>query len=203
MNASARYDNPPLLLAGLTAVFIGYLTVWLPGPAAGLSFLGVELGEWIKFLGVGQTRNLFYLPPITLALSLVALAATWPNGRWQTWTLRGLALAVSLLAFPALPAIRGEPTGEWALRLALIGLVGLLALLTGLVVQLRRPRLVWGALAALGGVGALAPLWLYLTIRPLVSQAFGAPVGIGIGVWLNGVGHLLLAAVSLLKLRTA
>ena len=40
-----------LLLLGFTAVFIGYLSVWLPGPAAGLSFLGVELGEWIKFMG--------------------------------------------------------------------------------------------------------------------------------------------------------
>ena len=39
-----------ILLLGLTAVFIGYLMVWLPGPGAGLSFLGIELGEWVKFI---------------------------------------------------------------------------------------------------------------------------------------------------------
>lgn len=191
-----------VLLAGLTAIFVGYLMVWLPGPAAGLSFLGIELGEWIKFLGVGQRRNLFYLPPITLGLMLALLAAMWPNGRWQTWAMRGLAVAVSLLALPAVPAIRGEPRSEWLLRLVLIALVGAVVVLTGLTGSLRRQqRLFWLLLVGLGVVGALAPFWLYLVVRPLISQVFALPVGIGAGVWLNGGGHLLVAAASLFQLK--
>ena len=51
---AARWRPPSrlgLLALGLTAIFIGYFLVWLPGPGAGLSLIGVEVGEWIKFLG--------------------------------------------------------------------------------------------------------------------------------------------------------
>ena len=102
-----------LLFAGLTAVFVGYFAVWLPGPAAGLRLIGLELGEWIKFLGVGQSRDLFYAPPILLGLIMVLLTAGWDNRRWQTWLFRLLAIGVSLLAFPAVAAITTEPRSEW------------------------------------------------------------------------------------------
>ena len=158
------------------------------------------MGEWVKFLGVGQSRNLFYLPPITLGLMLALLTAGWPNGRWQTWAMRGLAATASLLAFPALEAIRDEPAGEWWLRLQLIGLVIVVALAIGAGRRLWRTSLAWLPwllLALLGVGGALLPTWVYLSVRPLVSQAVGLPVGIGFGVWLNGGGHLLVAVVTL------
>lgn len=192
-----------LLSLGLTAVFVGYLAVWLPGPAAGLQFIGVEMGEWVKFLGVGQNRNFFYLPPITLGLMMVWLSAGWRNGRWQTWTMRGLAAAASLLAFPALEAIRDEATSEWLLRLQFIGLVMVMALVVGAGGRHWRMSLAWLPwllLALLGLTGALLPTWVYLSVRPIVSRAVGLPVGIGFGVWLNAGGHLLVAAVSLWKL---
>ena len=46
-----------ILNASFTVILVGYLVVWLPGPAAGLQFIGVELGEWIKFLGVGRKHD--------------------------------------------------------------------------------------------------------------------------------------------------
>ncbi|MEJ2749224.1 MAG: hypothetical protein P8183_15165 [Anaerolineae bacterium] len=110
-----------LLLVGLTAVFTAYFLVWLPGPAAGLQFIGVEIGEWIKFLGVGTGRNWFYVPPVTLGLMLVLTTLTWPPHRWQNWAMRGLGVVVSLLAFPAIGAIRFEAASEWQLRLLMIG----------------------------------------------------------------------------------
>ena len=192
-----------LLFLGLTAVFVGYLTTWLPGPVAGLQFIGVEMGEWVKFLGVGQSRNLFYLPPITLGLMIALLTAGWPNGRWQTWAMRGLAVAVSLLAFPALEAIRDEPASEWRLRLQLIGLVIAVALAVGAGRrhwQTSLAWLPWLLLALLGVAGAALPIWVYQSVRPVVSRAVGLPVGIGLGVWLNGGGHLLVAAVTLRQL---
>ena len=194
----------PLLIGGLTAVFIGYLSVWLPGPGVGLSFIGVELGEWIKFLGVGQSRNWFYLPPITLGLIIALLTTSWSNRRWQTWMMRGLAVGISLFAFPSIEAIRFEPTSEWLLRLTLIGLVTVVVSFSGIVARgipkTWQPKPLLILLGVLGLVGAIMPTWIYLTVRPIVSQAIGLPVGIGLGVWFNGVGHLLVTAVALYHL---
>lgn len=191
-----------LLFAGFTAVFVGYFAVWLPGPAAGLRFIGLEIGEWIKFLGAGTSRNWFYVPPITLGLMLAVLTAGWRNGRWQTWLMRVLAVAVSLLAFPAVEDITGQFWHEYMLRVYLIGLVILAAGVSSLLAW-QRPlhRSVWWLLALTGLVGAIGPTWYYLVARPAVSTVLGMPVGIGSGVWLNGAGHLLVTAVALLRLR--
>ena len=197
----SKNQSQMFLAVALTAVFTGYFAVWLPGPAAGLRFIGVELGEWIKFLGVGLGRNWFYLPPITLGLMLAVMTLTWENGRCQNWLIRGLAVTVSLLALPAVAAIRFEPASEWRLRLALIGLVLLAALLTGFLERVTPLRLPWLLLALLGLLGAIGPTWFYLTIRPLVSQVLALPVGIGLGVWLNGLGHLGVTAVALREIR--
>ena len=35
---------------GFALIFVGYLSVWLPNKAAGLAMLGLEIGEWVKFL---------------------------------------------------------------------------------------------------------------------------------------------------------
>jgi len=190
------------LTAAFTAVFIGYFTVWLPGPAAGLRFVGFEIGEWIKFLGVGFERNWFYAPPITLGLMLTVWTLTWGNGRFQNWIMRGLAVTVSLLAFPAIEAIQYEAGSEWQLRLALVGLVFVTALLTGWLERLTLPGwLPWLLLSLLGLVGAIGPTRLYLAVRPAFSAVLGLPVGIGLGVWLNGLGHLAVTTVSLFRLK--
>ena len=194
-----------VLLAGLTAVFVGYLSVWLPGPAAGLQFLGLELGEWIKFLGVGAIRDLFYLPPIILGLMLAVLTMGWENGRWQTWIMRGLALLVSLLAFPAYEDLMGASRSEYLLRVALIGWVGLtivLVALFGKKLVARWVWLPWVLLSILGLAGAVLPLWYYLTqVQPYVSGVFGVSVGVGWGMILYTAGCLGITAVSLWQLR--
>ncbi|MCP4426013.1 MAG: hypothetical protein GY803_16090 [Chloroflexi bacterium] len=190
------------LSAAFTAVFIGYFAVWLPGPAAGLRFMGLEMGEWIKFMGAGAARDWFYAPPITLGLALAWLTAVWSNARWQTWGMRGMAIAVSLLSFPAIEDITGQFRHEYALRVYLIGLVILAAVISGLLAW-KRPlrRMVWVLLALIGLVGAIGPTWYYLEARAAVSAVLGMPLGIGLGVWLNGAGHLGVTAVSLARLK--
>lgn len=189
-----------ILQVGLTAVFIGYLMVWLPGPGAGLSFLGIELGEWVKFMGVGLERNLFYLPPITLALMLVTLTLLWGNGRWQSWAMRGLALLISWQAFPAIEDITGPVRHEYIPRVQWIGLVLLAivvaAILCWLVKLETRQWLCWLLLVMLGLIGAIQPTRIYLQIQPNVAQLLGISVGYGWGLILNGVGHLLIAGVG-------
>ena len=91
-----KYSQGALIL-GFTAVFVGYLSVWLRGPGAGLSFLGLEMGEWFKFLGLGPRRDFFYLPPITLGLMLAIWTMTWParDGlEWRAWGHGGISPGV-------------------------------------------------------------------------------------------------------------
>jgi hypothetical protein len=191
---SARLN---LLFLGLTAMFVGYFMVWLPGPSAGLQLIGVEIGEWIKFLGMGAGRDLFYLPPIALGLALALLAATWPNNRPRTWLARGLAVAVSLLAFPAIAAIQSEPASQWLARLLAIALVALVAVV-GAIIAGRSPASAWPWLlmAVVILVGVILPTWQYFSVQSIVEAIMRRPIGIGAGVWMNAAGGGLAAAAA-------
>jgi hypothetical protein len=185
-----------LFLIGFTAVFMGYLMVWLPGPSAGLQFLGFEMGEWSKFLGVGVKRNWFYLPPLTLAAMMLFFTVDWDNGRYQTWLFRGVAVATSLLAFPALEDLLGPSKSDYFSRVAGVGLVLLLAVA---VFWLSKPSQLgyWG-IAVAAFTGLLWPSLIFWEVRPFASQIMKVQLGIGPGFWLNLLGHagVLILAVS-------
>ncbi len=186
-----------LLILGLTAIFVGYLKTWLPGPGAGLSFLGVEMGEWFKFVGLGARRDLFYLPPITLSLILAIWTVTWSRQGWQAWLVRAVAILISLLAFPAIEDISGPVRDQYMLRVLLVVVVILVSLLTAFWHPTgKHMRLPWFLLALLGLLGAFLPTSIYMMVRPFAAEIMGVPIGTGVGVWLNGVGHLLVMVVS-------
>ncbi|MBP6015940.1 MAG: hypothetical protein KA586_04410 [Candidatus Promineofilum sp.] len=193
-----------LLFLGLTAIFVGYFVVWLPGPGAGLQLIGIEIGEWIKFLGVGAGRNWFYLPPIVIGTVVALLAAMWPNSRIQTWLARGLAIAAALLSFPAVAAIQLEPLSEWLARLLgigwVIGIAGLGAIISRRSGDTRR---LWMIVAIVALTGAFLPTIQYLAVRPLVEAALNRSLGIGAGVWLNAGGSVLVLVVALIEFRAA
>lgn len=202
MNLFNKHAHTFLML-GFTAVFIGYLTVWMPGPAAGLRLLGVEMGEWFKFLGLGPRRDLFYLPPIALGLCLALWTMTWPQDSWRAWLMRILAVGVSLLAFPAIEDITNADATvreQYYLRVVLIGLVIIVALLSGFWRPLGKWRLVpWLLMVVVSLIGLVLPTWQYMQIRPYTSQVMGISIGVGEGVWLNGVGFSAIFAVSVFK----
>ncbi|MCP5095149.1 MAG: hypothetical protein GY943_06325 [Chloroflexi bacterium] len=192
------------VFVGLTAVIAGYFMVWLPGPAAGLQFIGLEMGEWVKFMGVDQSRNLFYLPPVTLGLVLMLLTATWSNRRWQTWFTRGIAVAISGLAFPAWEDLNGFSQSEYLPRIWYIAFVIVVGI--GVVFMSRRQKrpyfrtLPWVLMAIVAVFGLFLPTWIYTVVTPVAENWLQKPLGMGIGVWLNGMGHLLITAVCLFKL---
>jgi hypothetical protein len=194
----------PLLWVGFTLILAGYLMVWLPQPVVGLSLIGLEMGEWVKFLpevqaGLLPDRNLFYLPPVLLGLMMALWTAGWPNGRWQSWAVRGVAVLVSLLAFPAVEAVRFEPAVQWLLRIGLVGLVGVTAVLSGVMDRLPqriRPLL----LLVLAVAGLVLPSWAYLAVRPVIAELFRTDVGIGPGLLLHIAGNLLVVVTGLLSL---
>jgi hypothetical protein len=200
MNAQRQQS---LLILAFTAVLIGYLTVWLPGPGAGLSFLGLEMGEWFKFLGLGGRRDLFYLPLISLSLMLAIWTMTWSRQGWRAWLMRAIAVFISLLAFPAIEDITGLVREQYTLRVWLIALVVVVTLLSGFWHPRGKwQRLPWILMVILGLIGLILPTWIYLQVRSFASEIMGVPIGIGLGVLLNGVGHLLVTVVSLLQLST-
>ena len=147
-----------LLFVAFTLIFIGYFMVWLPGPGAGLQLIGIEIGEWIKFLGVGPGRDFFYVPPVVLGLLIAILSSLWPNSRWQTWLARGLAIVLALLAFPAVAAIQLEPQREWLARLLMITLVVVVVALGSLYnARMIRSSWPWLVMAILAVIGAALP----------------------------------------------
>jgi hypothetical protein len=206
---AATSNRRTFIKLGFTVILLGYLAAWLPHEAAGLSFIGLELGEWVKFLPqvmsgeVAADRNLFYLPPITLGLMLALWTAGWPNSRWQTWATRGLAVLVAMLAFPAIEAILEESPDQWLLRLVMILLVTTVALLVAFMPRRSRRQgqaIKWGIMLVLALVGLTLPTWAYLAVRPAVTQVLVQEVGVGPGIWLNAIGHILVAAVALMLL---
>lgn len=192
------------LFLAVSVIFVAFFMVWLPHEAAGLSFIGLELGEEAKFLPQVQSgeivpgRSLFYLPPVTVGLMLALLSARWPNRRWQTWAVRAVAVTISFLAFPALEALGTEPA-EWLWRILLIALVLMTVVLASFLGE-RVERVVWFLIALVAVAGAVLPTWVYLAVRPAFAAILREPVGIGPGVWLNLAGHLLALRVAVWQL---
>jgi hypothetical protein len=194
-----------LLPVGFTTILVAYFLIWLPQPIVGLSFIGLEMGEWVKFLPqvrlgeISANRNYFYIPPITLGMMMIAWTVTWPNKRWQTWVARGLAVAVAFLAFPSVEAILDEPASEWLLRVILAMVVLILAALCPLFKRLPPGILIkgsWLLIMLLGLIGAIFPTWAYLAVRGPVGDLLRLAIGIGPGVWLNAAGHILLVGTA-------
>ena len=126
------------MMLGFVLMLIGYFLPWFKLPAVGLTLIGLDISEWLKFMpqfasGELPNRNWFYLPPICLG----AMVILWSmlvdaNGR-RGWIMSGAGLLIALIAFPALEVlpINGEKfaaMGEWLFRFVGIGLVGLLAI---------------------------------------------------------------------------
>ena len=189
---------------GLVFIFLGYLTVWLPGPGAGLSLIGLELSEWSKFLPEVQSGDVgprlwFSLPPISLGLMLALWSTGWPERRWQTWAARGLAIVLALMALPPLDVIRDEAVTVWIIPVAfvmLVGLAGIGAFALGRSAPSLREPIRDGLLLFVALIGLALPTIVFLELRPLVSHLLGVPLGVGLGVWLNAAGHLLSLAAA-------
>lgn len=184
--------------AGIGLTFVAYFMVWMPNDAAALSIIGQEIGEWVKFLPevrarqVALGRNWFYAPPLTLATLTLIWTRNWP-GRWQSWLMRFVAFVLCWPAVPVITLILNEPRSEWILRVGLVAVIGILGLTVGWLNRLTQ-RVLLICVVLLGVVGGLMPLLAYMAHRPIIAQYLNAPVGVGIGVWANLIGHLLLCS---------
>lgn len=195
------------LAALATALIVtGFLQVWLPHPAVGITQLGIELGEWTKFIQDFRydttpiNRNFFYLPPICLALSLIILALAQTN--WRGLLLRGGACAISLLAIPPLPVLLNESSQEWRTRILWIIAVFLAALLSLVPLTKKIPAPIRaGLIILLCLIAIILPFQTYETARSVVSRYLDSNLGYGVGLYLNSIGFGLMAVAGGLLLR--
>jgi hypothetical protein len=194
-----------LIPLAVLVTLAGYFGPWVPHRAAGLVVLGLDLGEYVKFLPAVRSgeialwRPAFYLPLLAVSLAL-SLYAFRPELRYG-WPVRALFLAGAMVAAlnmlpPAWsPAVLRLP--EFRTQVIWIGLCLAAALVSPLLAVLPR----WaaaGATALLALPALLLPAVYFLRVLPPISSLYNYTVTPGWGPWVMGAGLILLAAAALL-----
>lgn len=198
------------MMAGFVLILVGYFLPWFKLPAAGLTLIGLDISEWLKFMpqfdsGELPNRNWFYLPPICLGAMIILWSALVGAEGKRRWILTGLGLLLALIAFPALEVLpidgaKFAATNEWLFRFVGIGLVGLLAVSQPFWAK-SSPKIVavWIALIALGA--ALFPAYLlYLSRSAYIFWLRLTPnPGLGFGMHILGVVLILIGAYTFIR----
>ncbi len=181
-------------------VLAGYFGPWVNHRDAGLVIMGLDLGEYVKFLPVvrhGQVtvwREGFYLPLVatSLAFSLVAFRVELRYG----WPARGLLLGTAMVAaFNLLPPAWIPTrliTPEFRLQTTALGICMGCVLLSPFLSLI--PRLADSVGIAVIGVAAIYfPVTGFLHVLPNIAELYREPVQIGWGMPLTVVGIVGLA----------
>jgi hypothetical protein len=199
-----------LLPLSVLAALAGYLGPWVDHPVAGLAILGLDLGEYVKFLtpvrsgAVSLWREGFYLPLV--AVSLTCSLAAFRRELAYPWAVRGLLLAAGggRGAEPAAACVDAAAHVDAGISAAGAGADR--ALSGGYVLQ---PA--FGAAAALDRCRAgrraellaalVLPPWQFFQVLPAIAGLYNQPLALGWGLFVTGLGlGGLLAAAALLAL---
>lgn len=193
------------LLVGFVLIFVGYFLPWFKHQSVGLTLIGLDISEWLKFLpqfdsGELPNRNYFYLPPITLGAMVVLWSILGQLNARRGWIIALAGCGLALIAFPALEALplNGEKfsnVSEWRFRLISIGLVGMLAVCRPLLARLPSSVLM-SAIVFLTLIGfALPARLLYLSRSAYIFWLRLTPnPGVGFGLHLLGTLIILYSA---------
>ncbi|MDJ0752496.1 MAG: hypothetical protein QNJ45_03185 [Ardenticatenaceae bacterium] len=203
-----RYPQAEPLL--FTLILIAYFLPWINHAAAGLTLIGLDVSEWVKFLPQMQSgelpnRDYLYLPPLLLG-GCLALSTLWVDqSRWQRWLLRFLALGVGLIAFPSFDAIRFEDASQWRPRLIWIALLAIWSLL--LVPLIGRfsagngqKLIISSGLLVLALGGGILPAVVLLPTQRVVGEWLNIAVSPGAGFYLSTAGFFVLALLAAFQL---
>jgi hypothetical protein len=197
-----------LLPVGAFLAFWGYVGPWVDHRVAGLAILGLDLGEYVKFLPLvrsGSTslwREGFYLPLV--AVSLALSLCTWRSDlRWrQQWLAVTMitvqvfgAIAAALNMLPPAWTPQRMLTPEFHQQTAAI-LVCLAAVAFGPFLALL-PRLVTGvAVLLLNVAAAVVPVTQFLRVLPEIGTLYNHLLVPGWGVYLVSAGLAMLATLG-------
>jgi len=192
-----REGRPPLVLA-----LLGAAALWLPWvdhKAAALVLTGLDLPEFVRFMGdyrsgVLQVQPLaFAVPIVVAALTGVAYAACSRFSFWGRVVTVAACLWLLTVPFPPLE----KPGLLVAAGLLVVGLHVLLTLATV-------PPATIALACSLATVAAAAlPLWQYAVMVPALSRLYGRPVTHGAGVYLEMLVAVGSVALSFVLCRRA
>jgi hypothetical protein len=186
--------------AGAILTLCGFFGPWVNHRVAGLVILGLDLGEYVKFLPpvrsgeIALWREGFYLPPVAVSLSL-SLVLFRRELRLH-WAVRALLVAAAIVAaLNLLPPAWTPPrmlTPEFRLQAAGIGLCLLAVALSPLLALL--PRRVTSALIALLALASLLPFWQFARVLPPIAELYNQPLTPGWGIYVMALGLAVLLA---------
>lgn len=195
-----------LLPLSVLAVLAGYLGPWVDHPVAGLAILGLDLGEYVKFLtpvrsgAVSLWREGFYLP--LLAASLACSLMAFRRELAYPWLVRALLLAASVVA--ALNLLPPAWTPQRMLTPEFQQQAIWLALCLGAMIfspfLALLPRWLGAAVVAALSLAALVlPPWQFFQVLPAIAELYNHPLAPGWGLFVMGLGlgGLFAAAVLL------
>jgi hypothetical protein len=196
-----------LLLLGWVLAAVGYYGPWIGHPTAALTLSGVDMGEFVKFLpgvldgSLAVTRQIFYLPPLAVVISIALLANS--RGLRYVWPLRilllVLAVPVSLQLLPPAWSPANLMTTEFRPQAMALGACWLL--LAGSWWWGQAPLWLAGLLAA-GLTLAAGTLsgWQFWIAKPAIDAVYHTPPAAGWGLFLclAGLALVVAAGISLL-----
>jgi len=183
----------------------GYCGPWIAHGTAALTLAGPDMGEFIKFLpgvlngSLRVVRQLFYLPPVAVALSVSLLVGSKPLH--YSWLLRVVALTLSLVASVQLLPPAWSPaslvTSEFRLQPVAMGVCWLA--LAGFWFLGRLPVRLSGLLSCgLAFMAGALSMWQFLASKRAIDVAYGASTEVGWGYLVCLAGLLAIACASLM-----
>jgi hypothetical protein len=178
-----------LIALAVALGLVGYYGPWVAHRAAGLVVIGLDLGEFVKFLPevasrqVPVQRELFYLPLFAGSVTASLLASRNCFPLWQRCLLAFVAVPLALAMLP--PAWSPAILGVREFRLQVLAIAVCLALIPGIVLTRYLPnRLILAVIAAFALLAAIGPTWAFLQISGAVNTAYRRPPALGWGFWL-------------------
>lgn len=185
---------------GLALAGLGYWGPWIWHASAALTLIGLDLGEFVKFLPsvrsgqLALRREVFYLPVVALSLNLPLAAYRRGEGVHRVGKIVAsvLAIAVALAMLPPAWSPTTLRLPEFRIVVVLIAACLACALIGPLWGLL--PRRLLGVIALALAISAiLGPLWQFCLALPAIQMAYGRPLTIGWGPGVMIVGWLLFA----------
>lgn len=199
-----------LLPVGWVLAATGYFGPWVAHVTSGLTLSGVDMGEFVKFLpGVLDgtltvTRQLFYLPPFAVAVSIALLVGSRRLN--YIWPVRILALLlavpVSLQLLPPAWSPSSLTMAEFRVQTLALGICWLM--LAGFWLLGRLPSWLTGSVSAGLAIAAIGfSAWQFLAVKTAIDEVYrvAPPIGWGFPLCMGGLA-ILAAGSVILVLRT-
>lgn len=195
-----------LPLAALLTL-VGFWGPWVDHPVAGLAILGIDLGEYVKFLPQVRAGELvlwregFYLPLVaaSLALSLCVFRAEFRYPWWVRVPMLAGAVVAALNLLPPAWTPQRMLTPEFQQQTLAIGLC-LAAMAFSPFLALLPARLTGGLILVLSLPALAIPVEQFARVLPGIGVLYNHPLmpGWGMIVLMIGLATLAVGGVTMM-----